>query len=79
MFKTKILYALCIMTILFMFSVLPAEPVEQKNPFVLILGIAQDGGFPHAGCARECCDAAWKNPSLKRMVTSIAIIDPISE
>lgn len=45
-------------------------------PYVQILGIAQDGGYPHFGCEKECCKMAWKDSSLKRFVVSLAIVDP---
>ena len=47
-------------------------------PYVMVLGIAQDGGYPQAGCVRPDCVAAWKNPKLRRHVASLAIVDPIS-
>ena len=46
-----------------------------SNNFVLILGTAQDGGYPHIGCYKQCCMEAKENPILRRMVASIAIID----
>ena len=48
------------------------------RPYAVVLGIAQDGGYPHAGCERRCCKDAWKTDSLRKMVSSIAIIDPRS-
>lgn len=47
-------------------------------PYIMVLGIAQDGGYPQAGCTRPDCAAAWKNPALRRHVASLAIVDPIS-
>ena len=41
---------------------------------LLVLGTAQDGGYPHTGCSNECCSEAWSNNKLKRLVTSLAII-----
>jgi pyrroloquinoline quinone biosynthesis protein B len=49
---------------------------SQKSPFIVILGTAQDGGYPQAGCDKICCKGVWNNPALRRLVTSIAIIDP---
>ncbi|HEY2322787.1 MAG TPA: MBL fold metallo-hydrolase [Thermoanaerobaculia bacterium] len=43
---------------------------------VIVLGIAQDGGYPQAGCERPDCVAAWNNPKLRRHVASLAIVDP---
>src|SRR5712691_11550835 len=48
-------------------------------PYIMVLGIAQDGGYPQAGCVRADCVAAWKNPALRRHVASLAIVDPISK
>jgi pyrroloquinoline quinone biosynthesis protein B len=47
-------------------------------PYIMVLGIAQDGGYPQAACVRPDCVAAWKNPALRRHVASLAIVDPIS-
>jgi pyrroloquinoline quinone biosynthesis protein B len=47
-----------------------------SDPFVLVLGIAQDGGYPQAGCRLACCQRAWKDPTQARHVVSLAIVDP---
>ncbi len=52
---------------------------ETSNPYILVLGVAQDGGLPHAGCTKDCCATAWKDPALHRAVASIAIVDPVSQ
>ena len=49
------------------------------TPYIVILGTAQDGGYPQAGCNKECCKGVWLNPALRRLVTSIAIIDPMTK
>jgi len=52
-------------------------PVEAANaPFVVVLGIAQDGGYPQAGCRKECCRKAWADPSRRAHIASLAIVDP---
>jgi pyrroloquinoline quinone biosynthesis protein B len=53
--------------------------MKKENPFVIVLGIVQDGGYPHAGCFKECCFKAYNNPSLKKHVSCIAIVDPMSK
>lgn len=53
----------------------PAPPAE---PYVVVLGIAQDGGYPQAGCNRPDCVAAWRDPKLRRRVASLGIVDPQS-
>lgn len=42
---------------------------------VTVLGIAQDGGVPHAGCQCERCRRAMDDPSCRQLVVSLAIID----
>jgi pyrroloquinoline quinone biosynthesis protein B len=41
-----------------------------------VLGIAQDGGYPQAGCRRECCARAWRDASLHSGVSCLGIVDP---
>lgn len=48
------------------------------GPFVVVLGIAQDGGAPQAGCRRACCAERWLDPAQRRRVASLAIVDPLS-
>jgi len=46
------------------------------RPYIVVLGVAQDGGFPHAGCQKRCCQSAFKDSSISKKVCSIAIVDP---
>jgi len=48
----------------------------EQDPYVVVLGIAQDGGAPHAGCQKDCCATRWNDPSKYLMVSSIGIVDP---
>jgi pyrroloquinoline quinone biosynthesis protein B len=43
---------------------------------MIVLGTAQDGGYPQMGCSRICCEQAHKHDSLKQYVVSLALIDP---
>ncbi len=65
--------------IFFYFLLLPVLLVAQSKsePYVVVLGVAQDGGYPHTGCLKHCCAAAWDNDSLKRFVVSLAVVDPV--
>ena len=47
-------------------------------PYILVLGNAQDAGYPQISCQKECCERVFKNPKNKRFVSSIAVVDPIS-
>ncbi|HEX3102304.1 MAG TPA: MBL fold metallo-hydrolase, partial [Pyrinomonadaceae bacterium] len=46
------------------------------SPYVVVLGVGQDAGVPQMGCESPFCREAWNNPRLRRMVSSIALVDP---
>ncbi len=50
----------------------------DTNAYIMVLGVAQDGGYPHVGCAKQCCQTAWSNPAMQRYVTSLALVDPVA-
>jgi pyrroloquinoline quinone biosynthesis protein B len=52
---------------------------KEKNPYVIVLGVAQDAGYPQAGCNKNCCKDAWEDHSKRKNVSCIALVDPISK
>ena len=70
-----------IVLFLLIFSIFFAVNLNESftNPYVIVLGIAQDGGAPHAGCIKECCEEKWDDPTQHARVSSIAIVDPVTE
>ena len=50
--------------------------LAENNPYIIVLGVAQDGGAPHAACEKECCEKLWLDRSLHKKVSSIAVVDP---
>ena len=52
-----------------------AKP-ELKDPYIFVLGVAQVGGAPHAGCSKICCIERWNDPKKKLMGASLGIVDP---
>lgn len=52
---------------------------QTNSPFIVVLGIAQDAGYPQIGCNKDCCKKAWMNPSLKKFPTSLALVDPANK
>ncbi len=62
-------------TVYAIFFLLFANNTFAASPYILILGTAQDGGYPHMGCNKEGCNRAWADASLKRFVVSFALID----
>lgn len=55
-----------------------SAPPPHTQPFAIVLGIAQDGGYPQAGCNRDDCINAWRDARKKHRVASLGIVDPIS-
>jgi pyrroloquinoline quinone biosynthesis protein B len=53
-----------------------AQPPMNDRPFVIVLGITQDGGAPHAGCSRPCCEPRWEDPAKRLHVACLGIVDP---
>ena len=54
----------------------PSEIPELSEPFVQVLGVAQDAGHPQAGCYAACCRDAWDNPGLAHRVAALGVGDP---
>jgi len=46
------------------------------QPQIIVLGTAQDAGYPQMGCVRSCCELAHQHDSLKQHVVSLALVDP---
>ncbi len=42
---------------------------------IVVLGIAQDAGYPQIGCYKPHCMPAWKDGNKKRLATSLGVID----
>lgn len=51
---------------------------HDSSPFAVVLGTAQDGGYPQAGCKKECCKGLWDDAAKRRDVASLGIVDPVS-
>ncbi|MGE0567594.1 MAG: MBL fold metallo-hydrolase [Bacteroidia bacterium] len=52
---------------------------QNNGSFIICLGIAQDGGYPHLGCQNNCCNIAWENDSNSRYIVSYAIADSLNK
>ena len=55
------------------------RPSNLSTPYVVILGIAQDAGFPQIGCEKDQCKRYWQGEVGPRHVSSIALVDPSSQ
>ncbi len=58
---------------------LPAPAnAAPEDPSAVVLGIAQDGGVPHPGCRQALCVEARRDPSRRRLVASLGVVDPLA-
>ena len=48
----------------------------SDQPYIVVLGTAQDGGYPQIGCDEPLCRAARQDPSRRRTTASLLIADP---
>lgn len=53
------------------------QDIEQRTSPVklVVLGVAQDGGYPQAGCQKACCAKKWDDLASRRWVSCVAIVD----
>ena len=72
-----ILHNQCLYILILICSVLLTQMNAKDNPYIVVLGTAQDGGIPHSGC-NKCCSDKWNDPSKRLKVSSLAIVNPES-
>ena len=54
---------------------LPTLASAEPDVYIQVLGIAQDAGYPQANCYQPHCMRAWENPELRRLTSSIAVVN----
>ncbi len=52
--------------------------IDDQAPYLLVLGTAQDAGYPQASCNKSCCALVLEGKRDREMVTSLALMDPVS-
>jgi len=52
---------------------------QGPSPFAFVLGTAQDGGLPQIGGNADPDQSARRDPRLRRLVSSLLVVDPGSE
>lgn len=71
----------CIFSLVLLPIVLQAQVQVGATPssqYITILGIAQDGGYPQAGCQEVHCHRHWRGEEAKRHVVSLGLTDQVS-
>ena len=67
-----------ILVILLGLTLLAARPPDPPGVEAVVLGIAQDGGVPHLGCRQELCVRARREPSARRLVAALGLVDHVA-
>lgn len=52
---------------------------EIKEVGLVVLGTVQDGGSPHIGCKKSCCEKLFSKQEYQRKVTALGIFDFIAQ
>ena len=48
----------------------------DSDPYLFVLGVAQDAGYPQTGCYEKHCMPGWDDARLRRGAVSLGLIDP---
>ena len=59
-----------------MFFLFASFQLPEKKPFIVVLGVTQDAGYPQIGCDKECCKKYWNKKIGKQKVSCLALFDP---
>ncbi|MCP4092275.1 MAG: pyrroloquinoline quinone biosynthesis protein PqqB [Planctomycetes bacterium] len=51
------------------------SPNRSNDPYLQVLGVAQDAGYPQSGCYKPHCQRAWQDHDAQRFVASLAYVD----
>jgi pyrroloquinoline quinone biosynthesis protein B len=71
----KLLTVFCLSAGLLLF---PAGKPQPAAVEAVVLGIAQDGGIPQLNCHQDYCESARRDPSKRRLVASMGLLDHAS-
>lgn len=50
-------------------------PELESEVFLVVLGIAQDAGYPQANCTKACCTKVWNGAVKPEKVVSLGLVD----
>lgn len=56
-----------------------ASKSSTYDQYITILGTAQDGGYPHIGCQRDCCTSFYEGNSKNQKVVSLGLVDKVNQ
>lgn len=50
-------------------------PSPADALYLVVLGVTQDGGYPHAGCRRDCCQQVYDGKQTSKMPVCLGVVD----
>lgn len=57
-------------------SIKEVKDMVSSEPYIEVLGVAQDAGYPQLGCTKDCCKDLWNDVDARKMVSCIGLLDP---
>jgi pyrroloquinoline quinone biosynthesis protein B len=75
--KTRTIKQVIVLSVLAFFSCLVLA--DDNDPYIYVLGVTQDAGYPQTGCYQPHCMPGWNNPALRRGAVSLGLIDPTTQ
>lgn len=48
---------------------------QNSKQYITVLGVAQDGGYPHIGCQKICCANVYNGKSKRKNVVALGLVD----
>lgn len=58
-----------------LYNVQSSASAKQSSVELIVLGVAQDAGYPQMNCYREHCMPGWKDYNKRKLATSLGVID----
>ena len=65
-----------ILRLMIIFLLFTSFQKNGKDPFIVVLGVAQDAGYPQIGCDKDCCKKYRDKKIPWQKVSCIALFDP---
>lgn len=55
-------------------SSMAASAAARRGPYLVVLGVAQDAGYPQAGCYQPHCLPGWQSADLRRGPVALGLV-----
>lgn len=76
---SKLFLPFCLFLLVLMACDRPAVVhLQEPRPKLIVLGVAQDAGYPQAGCTKSCCAHHYHKGVAGRSVSCLGLSDPVS-